>query len=82
MVDEKQEEYALSVSDREQVWAPTAEKQNIYFAPSYTITMGNYQPITPSATFPWMTLLDSSAVKSQTCNQSKLTMYPQTIPGL
>lgn len=28
-----------------------------------------------------MTFLDSSAVKSQTCNQSKLTMYPPTIPG-
>lgn len=33
MVDEKQEEYALSVSDREQVWAPTAEKQNIFLLP-------------------------------------------------
>lgn len=32
MVDEKQE-YTLSVSDREQVRAPTAEKQNIFLLP-------------------------------------------------
>lgn len=81
MVDEKQEEYTLSVSDREQVWAPTAEKQNMFLLPVTQLQQVIIsQLLVLQLFFEWH--LDSSAVKSQTCNQRKLTMHPQTIPGL
>lgn len=75
MFDEKQE-YTVSVSDREQVWAPTAEKQNIFLLPVIQLQWVIISQLLV------LTLLDSSAIKSQTHNQNKLTMYSQTSPGL
>lgn len=68
MFDGKQE-YTLSVSDREQVWAPTAEKQNIFLLP-VTQLQGVIisQLLVLQLFFKWHS--DSSAVKSQTYSQS------------